>query len=229
MSRLCIIPARGGSKRIPRKNIKLFLGKPIIAYSIKAALESGLFDEVMVSTDDVDIAEIAKEYGAVVPFLRSAQNADDYATTYDVIKEVLEKISPKSYASVCCLYATAPFVTADLLTLAANKLESTDFETVFPVVEFGFPIQRALHLNNVGGFSFREPAHALTRSQDLAPTYHDAGMFYWFRPETTIKVGKLIGDNASGIIVDALHAEDIDTATDWDIAEFKYQYLHKHG
>ena len=168
MGNICIIPARGGSKRIPRKNIKEFLGKPIIAYSIKAALDSGLFDEVMVSTDDVEIADIAKKLGAKVPFMRSAKNSDDFATTFDVIEEVIQvyKTQGKRFENICCIYSCAPFITSELLFKAYDLLTQKKFDTVFPIIAYSFPIQRALRVNQ-GKVSMILKDNLNIRSQDI--------------------------------------------------------------
>jgi N-acylneuraminate cytidylyltransferase len=178
MSNLAIIPARGGSKRIPRKNIKLFLGKPIIAYSIEAALKSNLFDEVMVSTDDKEIAEIAKVYGAKVPFFRSKENSDDYSTTTDVLLEVLNNYKQEGmgFSNACCIYPTAPFVSKEKLELAYSKLLKENFDCVFPVVRYGFPIQRAMFFDEEN-IKMIQPEHMLSRSQDLKTSFHDVGQF----------------------------------------------------
>ena len=228
MAKLCIIPARGGSKRISRKNIKNFLGKPIIAYSIEAALKSNLFDEVMVSTDDNEIAKIAKEYGAKVPFLRSEKNADDYATTIDVINEVilLYKKNGKTFERACCIYATAPFVTNESLIKAYQILVDNKFDTVFPVMEFSFPIQRALKIND-DKMELFQPKHLNTRSQDLEKAYHDVGQFYWFDTEIILLKGKLWTDNTGVIIIKESEGQDIDTIADWRLAEIKYRILHE--
>lgn len=226
MSNLCIIPARGGSKRIPRKNIKSFLGKPIIAYSIEAALSSGFFDEVMVSTDDAEIAEIAIKYGAKVPFLRSEENANDFATTYDVIKEVLLSYKENNivFAQACCIYPCAPFVSVQKLQEAHRKLQ--EFDTVFPVVKYGFPIQRALTKDDNNGLAFFQPEFELTRSQDLISSYHDAGQFYWFNIAALTKNKTLMSEKTGGVVVSEIEAQDIDTETDWKLAELKYKLLH---
>jgi len=171
MSRLAIIPARGGSKRIPRKNIKLFLGEPIISYSIKAALKSNLFDEVMVSTDDNEIKEIALKYGAKVPFMRSAKNSNDYATTVDVVEEVLEtyRLQKKQFDYCCCIYPTAPFVSENLLTEAFHKLLEHKFDCVFPVSKYSFPIQRGMTINKEDKIEMIDASKMNVRSQDLDP------------------------------------------------------------
>lgn len=226
MSNLCIIPARGGSKRIPRKNIKHFLGKPIISYSIEAAIKSSLFDEVMVSTDDKEIAEIAKRYGATVPFMRSNKNADDFATTYQVIEEVLEQYGHrgKEFKHVCCIYPCAPFV-SDLI-LKDAFIKTAKFDTVFPVVEYGFPIQRALKKNELGEISFFQPEFELSRSQDLLPSYHDAGQFYWLNIVKLKSNKTIVSNNTGAVVVSEMEVQDIDTETDWKLAELKYKLLH---
>lgn len=225
MANLCIIPARGGSKRIVRKNIKLFLGKPIIAYSIEAAITSGLFDEVMVSTDDAEIAEIAISYGAKVPFLRSEANANDHATTFDVVQEVLSAYQSlgKNFEYTCCFYSCAPFVTADKLSSGLALLKKNNFDTVFPVMAFGFPIQRALKIGNTAKIDFFYPEYSLTRSQDLEPSYHDAGQFYWMNTERCLREKKIVTNNTGSLIISEIEGQDIDNEIDWKLAELKYK------
>lgn len=226
MSKIAIIPARGGSKRIHKKNIKLFLGKPIIAYSIEAAINSNLFDEVIVSTDNKEIAEIVKKYGAKVPFIRSEKNSDDFATTFDVIKEVLEWYSSKNIdiETACCIYATAPFITSNLLIKANQRLINSQFDTVFPVIRFGFPIQRAIKMIDANGkMGLFQPEHLNSRSQDLEPAFQDVGQFYFFKPDVILEKKKLWTNNSGIIEIDELHAQDIDTETDWKLAELKYK------
>lgn len=227
MRRLCIIPARGGSKRIPRKNIKEFLGKPVIAYSIDAALKSKLFDEVMVSTDDVEIAEVAKKYGAKVPFMRSKENANDFASTFQVIEEVLLTYTEQGleYIEACCLYPCAPFVSAERLIEGQLKLKN--FETVFPVVKYGFPIQRALRMNESETLEYFQPEFELSRSQDLESSFHDAGQFYWFNVESLLKSKTLISKNCGAIILSELEVQDIDNEVDWKLAELKYKLQYE--
>ncbi|WP_273162922.1 pseudaminic acid cytidylyltransferase [Bacteroides fluxus] len=224
---IAIIPARGGSKRIPRKNIKLFMGKPIIAYSIEAALRSGLFDEVMVSTDDEKIALIAREYGAKVPFFRSAETSNDYAGTADVILEVLKmyKQQGREFDTVCCIYSTAPFVTAERLQEAYGKMNS-EIDSVFTCVAYSYPIQRSLHIVN-GKISMVYPEYAASRSQDLEPIYHDAGQFYVARAASFIREKNFWGKNTAGLVLSELEVQDLDTLTDWALAEMKYELLHK--
>lgn len=224
---IAIIPARGGSKRIPRKNIRLFNGIPVISYAIKNALESGLFEEVMVSTDDEEIAKIALKYGAKVPFYRSVETSNDFASTVDVIQEVISmyKLEGKSFDKACCIYPCAPFVTSELLNIGYNKLVSGDFDSIFPVIRYSTPIQRALKIqgNNVVMFN---PEFALTRSQDLEPAYYDAGMFYWFHIDTILKKGGIMTNKSSFIEMNEMETQDIDNETDWEIAEFKYSLIH---
>jgi pseudaminic acid cytidylyltransferase len=223
---IAIITARGGSKRIPRKNIKDFLGKPIIAYSIKAALQSGIFEEVMVSTDDVEIAEIAQKLGAKVPFLRSAKNADDFSTTADVLVEVLETYQQleKNFDYACCLYPTAPFITAEKLQKSFQLLVDNKADSVVPVCAFSYPIWRSLKLEN-GTLTMNFPENLNKRSQDLPPAYHDAGQFYFFRVDNFLKNKKLFGNYTLPLLVDELEVQDIDNETDWKLAEMKYQLL----
>ena len=227
MKNIAIIPARGGSKRIPRKNIKSFMGKPIIAYSIEAALQSGLFEEVMVSTDDDEIAGIARECGAKVPFMRSAETSNDYAGTADVILEVLEmyEMLGRKFDTVCCIYPTAPFVTLDRLTEAYSKLtEGTD--SVFTCVAYSYPVQRSLHIVDER-ISLVYPEYAASRSQDLEPFYHDAGQFYVTRTTAFNQEKTFWGQNTVGLILSELEVQDLDTLTDWTLAEMKYKLLRK--
>ncbi len=228
MKNLAIIPARGGSKRIPRKNIKLFMGKPIIAYSIEAALQSELFDEVMVSTDDNEIAEIAKQYGAKVPFMRSVKTSGDYATTADVIIEVLNmyKEQYQEFETVCCLYSTAPFVTPDRLIEAYSKLDG-EICSVFTAVAYSYPVQRSLHISD-GKIKMVHPEYLNTRSQDLEIIYHDAGQFYMSKVEYFIKYKTFWADNAAGLILSEMEVQDLDTLIDWQLAEIKYQLVRNH-
>ena len=228
MKALAVITARGGSKRIPRKNIKEFCGQPIITYSIKAALESGVFEEVMVSTDDAEIAEIAKEAGAQVPFMRSSDTANDFATTADVIAEVLEsyKQCGKTFDAVCCIYPTAPFVSASKLQNAMNLLEEKDADSVLPVVRFSFPPQRSVVMED-GFMKFKWPEHALTSSQDLEPFYHDAGQFYCINVNSFAEQKKMVMEKTVPIEMPELEVQDIDTEEDWQIAEVKYKVMQQ--
>ena len=227
MPNLCIIPARGGSKRIPRKNIKDFLGKPIIAYSIEAALRSELFDEVMVSTDDAQIAEVAIKYGAKVPFTRSEKNSNDFATTFEVIEEVVLKYKSLGliFEYTCCLYSCAPFVNSIKLCKSFETMLNGKFDSVFPVMAFGSPIQRALKLRNDKKTDFYYPEHSLARSQDLVPSFHDAGQFYWMATEKCLGQKKIITNNTGSIIISEIEGQDIDNEIDWKLAELKYELL----
>lgn len=225
---LCIIPARGGSKRIPRKNIKDFLGKPIIAYSIEAAIQSNLFDEIMVSTEDSEIEEIAKKYGAIVPFMRSQENADDLATLADVLIEVINhyKELGKVFENICCVLPTAPLTSATRMKEAFIKMVDEDLESVVPVVEFSYPILRALELVENNKLKMIWPEYLKTRSQDLKPAYHDSGSFYWVKSNILLNQKTLFCNNGSAIVLPETEVQDIDTETDWKLAELKYQLLY---
>lgn len=226
MNAVAIITARGGSKRIPRKNVKEFLGKPILLYSIEAALNSGIFEEVMVSTEDEEIAELARKAGAVVPFMRGDENANDYATTTDVLLEVLAEYEKRGrhFEYGCCIYPTAPFVTAEKLSESMERLMASDADTLMPVVPFSFPPQRAMGIRE-DKLLFIQPEHALTRSQDLEPWYHDAGQFYCFRVENFKRNKILTVGNVIPYVVSELEVQDIDTISDWKIAEIKYKAM----
>ncbi|MCR4763070.1 MAG: pseudaminic acid cytidylyltransferase [Lachnospiraceae bacterium] len=225
MNAIAIITARGGSKRIPKKNIRPFCGQPIIAYSIQAALASALFDVVMVSTDDAEIAEISVKYGAEVPFMRSAKTADDYATTEDVLLEVLERYKERGqrFDLACNLYPTAPFITAERLKEAYDLISAGDCNAVFPVVRFAFPPQRGLYEEN-GWITPTSPEDYMKRSQDLRPVYHDCGQFYFYRVDAFLKSGSTV-DHARPLIISEMEVQDIDTLTDWKLAEMKYRLL----
>lgn len=226
MNCIAIITARGGSKRIPNKNIKDFCGKPIIAYSITAALKSGIFDEVMVSTDSEEIATIAKHYGANVPFMRSAKTSDDFATTNDVIEEVLDKYDKSGikFDIMACIYPTAPFINITRLKEAYALIKDDNHRSVMTVTQFSFPPQRGLVLKN-GKMIYREEKYRLIRSQDLEPIYHDAGQFYFYK----IVDGKFIDGDYAAIILPETEVQDIDTISDWEIAELKFKLLNKRG
>lgn len=224
MKNICIIPARGGSKRIPRKNIKEFLGMPIIAYSIKAAIESGVFDEVMVSTDDEEIAQVALQYGAKVPFMRSAESSNDFATTDDVLKEVIEQYMNigLQFDNMCCIYATAPLINPNDIINAYQHLIKSDYTIVYPVVAFSYPIWRCLDLAKDGSIKYHWPEYEFSRSQDLPKEYHDTGTLYWHKIDKWMN-----GDRtAGGVKVDETTIQDIDTEIDWKIAEIKYKLMH---
>lgn len=223
---IALITARGGSKRIPGKNKKEFCGKPILAYSIEAAESAGIFDEIMVSTDDEEIAETAKRYGASVPFLRSEENAGDYAVTADVVKEVLMEYKKRGreFQFACCIYPTAPFITGEKLRRGMEELTGSDLDSVMPVTAFSFPPQRGMYIRN-GRLAFCYPENALKRSQDLETMYHDCGQFYCIRTEAFLQTGKLIMEKAGAVILPESEVQDIDTPEDWKMAEMKYRFL----
>lgn len=225
--RLCVIPARGGSKRIPCKNIKAFNGKPIIAYSIEAALESNCFDQVIVSSDDNEIAEVAKTYGAKVPFIRPAELSDDYTATIPVIKHAIEWFDEQgeSPTSVCCLYATAPFVTAASIKKAYTQFKQAQTDYCFTITSFAFPVQRAIKLTQENRISMFYPEYFEVRSQDIEKSYHDAGQFYWGRAKAFKQQKALFSKNSSPFIVPRHLVQDIDTQEDWDRAELMYKIV----
>lgn len=228
MDMLAIITARGGSKRIPKKNIKSFLGKPIILYALEAAIRSGIFSEVMVSTDSEEIAEIARNAGAEVPFMRSEQTANDYATTRDVLLEVVENYEKmgKHYDAICCIYPTNPFLTEQKLVQASEAFAASGADGLTPVVRYSFPPQRGVYIQDNRLVSV-QPEYKNVRSQDLPAIYHDVGQFYFFnlnayrRPDFT--------DNGTimPFIVSEKESQDIDTLEDWEIAEVKYEQIKK--
>ena len=226
MSSIAIITARGGSKRIPKKNIKDFCGKPVIAYSIEAALKSGLFDEVMVSTDSEEIAEIARRYGANVPFMRSEKTSNDWATTADVLKEVIENYSLQklNFDMFCCLYPTAPFITAEKLKAAKALLDREKADSLMPVVRFSFPPQRGMIIKK-GCLEYRYPEFKNARSQDLEPLYHDCGQFYFCRVDAFLKYNALVTPNTVPMEMAEEEVQDIDNLSDWELAELKYKLL----
>jgi len=228
---VCVIPARGGSKRIPKKNIKEFHGKPIIAYSIEAALESHCFDQVIVSTDDDEIAETAKKYGAQVPFSRPDELSDDYIGTIPVIKHAIEWMENNStyIEDVCCLYATAPFVRSKIISKAYQQLKNSNANYCFSVTSFNFPIQRAIRISQSGKINMFYPEHLETRSQDLKESYHDAGQFYWGKAEAFKQQKPLFSKSAMPYILPRHLVQDIDTPEDWRRAELMYQVLKKGG
>lgn len=227
MANLCIIPARHNSKRIPQKNIKLFFGKPILAYSIELAIKSKLFDEVMVSTDDDKIASISKQYGASIPFLRSKNNSDDFASTYDVLLEVLNQYqnNNQTYEYLCCLYATCPLLDVDSLIEGFRKLKKYDYDSVFPICEYKHPIQRALKYNN-NKVSMFNNQFLNSRSQDLEKAFYDPGQFYWLDVEKLYFNDGLYSKNSGAIIIDESLVQDINDPEDWEITEKKYRLLH---
>jgi len=224
---LAIIPARGGSKRIPRKNIRDFLGRPIIAYSIQTALQSELFDEVMVSTDDDEIAEVALKYGAKVPFYRSALNSDDFASTIEVIQEVVSDYKNKfnlEFDLICCIYPTAPLIRAETLRKGLNLLQENKYDSVFPVVAFGYPVWRGVEITDEGKTQMVWPEFKNSRSQDLKSVYHDAGQWYWMN--TKLSGEEIFTNNTASIILSEEEVQDIDSLTDWKMAEMKYKLMN---
>ncbi len=231
MSSLAIITARGGSKRIPHKNIRDFCGKPILAYSIEAAKASGIFDEIMVSTDSEEIASIAQQYGAKVPFLRSESTSSDFATTAEVIREVLLQYRKNGagYELFCCLYPTAPFVTAQKLHKAADMLARPGVDSVIPVVQFSFPPQRAF-VKRGDALQYLHPENERARSQDLEPLYHDAGQFYFCKTKAFLEQQTLVTKAAVPFILPEEEVQDIDNMSDWALAEMKYNiFVSKKG
>lgn len=228
MTAVAIIPARGGSKRIPRKNIRTFHGEPIISYAIRAALESGEFAEVMVSTDDEEIADVARKCGAQVPFLRSAANSGDRATTLEVLVEVVDSYRRlgRDFETLCCLYPTAVLTAPAALRTGAARLQAeNDAECVLPVVAYSYPIQRALFVRH-GRLQMAQPDQAHVRTQDLEPTYHDAGQWYWIRVRALRDPGfRILGPASVPIVVASLVTQDIDTEEDWAMAELKFGLL----
>ena len=225
---IAIITARGGSKRIPRKNIKNFLGKPIIAYSIEAALNSKIFDEVMVSTDDKEIAEISKHFGAKIPFIRSKETSDDYATTTDVILEVINKYKSlgREFDYGCCIYPTAPFINSERLCTGYNLLKNSGASSAIPVVNFSYPIERALKIDEKNKLCMIYPENVNKTSQSFVKTYHDAGQYYWFKTSDFLRDKNIFANNTVAIILPETEVQDIDTLDDWKVAELKYKILN---
>jgi pseudaminic acid cytidylyltransferase len=221
-----MIPARGGSKRIPRKNIKNFLGKPIIAYSIEAAKASGCFDKIIVSTDDEEIAAVARQYGAETPFLRPKDISDDYATTVDVINHSINWLLDNDIKvdNICCVYATAPFVEAGDLQAGLAALNS-NFSFAFSATSYAFPIQRAIKVNKDGAVQMFNPEHLNTRSQDLEEAYHDAGQFYWGKAQAFLDRKPIFSPEAFAVLLPRKRVQDIDTPEDWEGAELAYKLL----
>lgn len=227
MKNVAIITARGGSKRIPHKNIRPFLGKPILEYSIEAALATEYFTEVMVSTDDEEIAEVARHAGAKVPFMRSENNANDFATTADVVLEVInsyERIG-QNFEQACCIYPTAPFITANALKTAMMLLEQEQADCVIPVVKFSFPPQRCVVIKD-GRLTPKWPENMKVRSQDLEPYYHDCGQFYCLNVDSFKEQKAIWMRNVVPFVQDESTVQDIDTLEDWKIAEMKYRIMH---
>lgn len=219
-----VIPARGGSKRIPRKNIRDFAGKPMIAWSIEAALGCPSVSRVIVSTDDEAIAEAAHQFGAEVPFMRPAKLAGDVASTADVMQHAVQWLTQQStrFEAVCCLYATAPFVSANWLEKGLAALQQSNWDYVFSASEFDYPVQRALRLLPTGGASFVQPEFTASRSQDLEPLLHDAGQFYWGRADAFAERRPILGERSQPLMLPRRLVVDIDTEEDWFIAQMLF-------
>jgi N-acylneuraminate cytidylyltransferase len=228
MSSLAIIPARMGSKRIPGKNIRPFLGKPIIAYSIETAIKSGLFNEIMVSTDSDEIAEISRDFGAKVPFLRSPETSNDFAGISEVIMEVLSmyKLQDKEFKYFCCIFPTAPFIREERLSEGFRLMIDKNYDSVFPIVKFSYPIFRALKKIS-DRLEMFWPEYFSSRSQDLPAAYHDAGQFYWMKTGCFMEQKRIFAINSAGIELSELEFQDIDNETDWNLAEIKYKLLYR--
>lgn len=221
---IAIITARGGSKRIPRKNIRSFWGKPIISYSIETAIKSCIFEDVIVSTDDREIADISQKYGASVPFMRSKENSYDYADTSDVIREVLLELKGREYDNICCIYPTAPFITVEKLKMSFEILNNKDVYNVVPMVPFSFPPQRGMIIEN----GFAKPLDSSSidkRSQDLETIFHDAGKFYWIRTNEFLNNSVILANHTAIFNVPETEVQDIDNEDDWKIAEIKYKLM----
>lgn len=227
MSMIAIITARGGSKRIPKKNIKDFYGKPMLAYAIEAAKDAGIFDEIMVSTDSEDIADVARKYGATVPFMRSQKTSNDFATTSDVLKEVLEEYNKigKEFERLCCIYPCVPFLKGETLRKAYEFMLAKGAVSLMPVCKYPAPVEWAMRIEE-GVLIADNAEKQLIRSQDLKPAYFDAGMFYFNITDSFVKDKKNLVPKTLGYVIDELECQDIDTLDDWKIAEMKYKFLH---
>lgn len=225
--RLAVIPARGGSKRIPRKNINSFCGKPMIAWSIQAALESGCFDQVIVSTDDAEIADVSRQFGASVPFIRPAELADDYTGTAPVIRHAIEwtMANSKKPDHVCCIYATAPFVTGMDIRRGWELLVNEGCDYAFAVTSYAFPIQRAIRVTSAGRVEMFNPEHFNTRSQELETAYHDAGQFYWGRLDAWLDGRVIFGPGSCPVFLPRHRVQDIDMPEDWERAEWLFKAM----
>lgn len=224
---IAIIPARGGSKRIPRKNIKEFHGKPLIAYSIEAAKASQCFDRIIVSTDDNEIAEVAQKYGAEVPFIRPAEISDDFATTMDVMQHAIKYCTEQGYnpSLVCCIYATAPFLLPEYIQQALLEFNDPTIEYAFSATSFPFPIQRAIKLTDMGRVNMFYSEYADTRSQDLTEAYHDAGQFYWGKASAFSQGKAIFAEHSKAVVLPRKRVQDIDTLEDWELAEALFSVL----
>lgn len=225
--KIAIIPARGGSKRIPRKNIKLFCGKPMIAWSIEVALQSACFDRVIVSTDDAEIAEIARKYGAELPFIRPAELSDDHTGTTAVIRHAIDWLCQQGLRvdQACCIYATAPFVSVEDLRKGLEALNTSQCDYAFSVTSYAFPIQRAVRINTEGRLEMFSPENFQIRSQDLEEAFHDAGQFYWGQAEAWLEERVIFSSASVPVLLPRHRVQDIDTMEDWVRAEWMFQSL----
>ena len=228
MSAIAVITARGGSKRIPHKNFRNFMGKPMLAYAIRAVRDAGVFDEIMVSTDDAEIAAVARAQGANVPFMRSPSAADDAATSSDAALDVLREFSKrgKTFDRLAVVYPCVPFLTGAVLADAWRSFVASDADALLPVVRYPFPVQRAMRRNGRGFLEYREPENALRRTQDLEPAYHDAGMFCLTRVEAFLRTKTLVSPRTAFFEMRPECVQDIDTPDDWHAAELKYRILN---
>lgn len=229
MSTVAIIPARGGSKRIPRKNIKEFCGKPMIAWSIDAARKSGCFDRIIVSTDDAEIAQVAREFGAEIPFMRPSSLSDDYTGTIPVIRHAVEWLSDNGspVSEACCIYATAPFVSPEDLKRGQQMLHSEACSYAFSVTSYAFPIQRAIRITSEGKVAMFNPEHFQTRSQDLEEAWHDAGQFYWGTAQAWKEEQLIFSGDAVAVKLPRHRVQDIDTPEDWVRAEWLFRAMQE--
>jgi pseudaminic acid cytidylyltransferase len=229
--KVAVIPARGGSKRIPRKNIRPFAGKPMIGHSIECALRSGLFDRVMVSTDDDEIADVARHFGAEVPFRRPPELSDDHSGTTEVIAHAVRwlKDDGTDVTAVCCIYATAPFIREADLAAALAKLESGAWQYVFSATTFAFPIFRSFRMTAADGVEMFYPQHFATRSQDLPEALHDAGQFYWGRVNAWLNNARFFEEESTVLMIPRWRVQDIDTLEDWERAEVMMRVLQQAG
>ena len=228
--KICVIPARGGSKRIPRKNIKLFCGKPMIAWSIEAAQQSACFDRIIVSTDDSEIAEVARQYGAAVPFMRPIELSDDHTGTIPVIRHAIERLQSmgQQIDQICCLYATAPFVRPEDIRRGFNTLTETGCSYAFSVTSYAFPIQRAIRIDAASRIEMFNPQHFNTRSQDLEEAWHDAGQFYWGQADAWVNSNTIFSSDSAPVKLERHRVQDIDTPEDWLRAEWMFKTMQAH-
>ena len=218
---IAVIPARGGSKRIPKKNIRNFAGSPIISYSINAAKESGIFEKIIVSTDDLDIASVAEKYGAEVPFIRPSEISDDFTGTHQVVSHAIKELTKQGlhYDYACCIYATAPFIRPDEILKGFQIIQKSDYHAVLAATQYSYPVYRSFTHGDKKGLKMLFPEHYHSRSQDLEEVMHDAGQFYWADIETWLSEPKGFGKNTEVVLLPAWRVQDIDTLDDWKRAE----------